>query len=853
MSEPENVPARRLLDPAEVLGHGEFVSDAAVLGPGTASRPVVEGGVAFGRPVARRVTAPPGTTGVLVRLPFQLDAPAGTRRYRGARYRLQLTDPRVRVRGIWPGAPALGGPAPDGPATFGVRDDLSLGPPPGPPPGPPSAPPSDPPPSDPPPPDPPAPDPAGRPVIRHPGLLGRVTGRVDGAGCVWELRPRDGESLAAAAHDVFAVLEVPAGVTTVPARLVAEAELTRRWLGRAERFATRPCVQRFELLVGPRPQVRAPAAEPARATPRAPAPVVSTGLASPQRPDRDWPPTRPAAPDTDYLFWVALGDIPAPADSAGPVLTVALFGFTGEIAVTPGAEVGELVLRGDGAVGVRRQPGAHGGGRLYFPVRTPRREGRHRLRVNLYCRQTLLESRLVELDVADRPGERGGGPALRSLVDYTAGAVLDAAELDRIEPVTLSMFLNSDGPGTHGVRYLGSDGTALLTGEVVLDHGVLQHTVGLARAALRRVAWRSDDEWRRGMGFRYLDHPEPDLAADLIELARVGYRVWSTVLGVVADGRPVRAGEPANRLSALRALMRGPGTVEFAARAGAGLVVPLALCYDRPLDSWAEELTTCPDAMAAIDAGAELAGHPCFRGECPYPDDTVVCPGGFWGFRHEIGLPQSVRAAGPAPAGTDGRGVGLVRYAGRPHLVVGVAAEFAADEHPHEVAEHGDAASRPPVSDRAQLLHRLRAGSPHLVYLFCHGRITPEEIPALQFDEHGRELIGPDTFAEMHWATHPLVILNGCHTAAVEPRYALNFVDVLVRRAAAAGVIGTEVTIHRDLAAEFATRLLDGWFAGAGLGAAMRRARLELLRDGNPLGMIYVAYAPPRLRLVALP
>lgn len=92
--------------------------------------------------------------------------------------------------------------------------------------------------------------------------------------------------------------------------------------------------------------------------------VVSTGLAHAAPPNRTVPATRAAAPDTDYLFWFAVGRIPArdaiddrfveldlpDGTPAGARITVALFGFPGEIAITPGAEVGELVLRGDGSV-----------------------------------------------------------------------------------------------------------------------------------------------------------------------------------------------------------------------------------------------------------------------------------------------------------------------------------------------------------------------------------------------------------------------------------------------------------------------------------------------------------------------
>jgi len=104
----------------------------------------------------------------------------------------------------------------------------------------------------------------------------------------------------------------------------------------------------------------------------------------------------------------------------------------------------------------------------------------------------------------------------------------------------------------------------------------------------------------------------------------------------------------------------------------------------------------------------------------------------------------------------------------------------------------------------------------------------------------------------MYWPeSRPLVVLNGCRTAAVEPRYAMNLVEAFITGAQASGVIGTEVTTYERLAARFADVMLEAFFAPAvPLAEAMRRARLALLAEGNPLGLIYVAYAAPQLQLL---
>jgi hypothetical protein len=95
------------------------------------------------------------------------------------------------------------------------------------------------------------------------------------------------------------------------------------------------------------------------------------------------------------------------------------------------------------------------------------------------------------------------------------------------------------------------------------------------------------------------------------------------------------------------------------------------------------------------------------------------------------------------------------------------------------------------------------------------------------------------------------VFINGCHTTALEPGTALSFVSRLVDTAEAAGVIGTEITTFEPLAGAFATACLRRFLAGEEIGAAVRGARLELLGQANPLGLIYVPFVLPSMRLVA--
>jgi hypothetical protein len=84
----------------------------------------------------------------------------------------------------------------------------------------------------------------------------------------------------------------------------------------------------------------------------------------------------------------------------------------------------------------------------------------------------------------------------------------------------------------------------------------------------------------------------------------------------------------------------------------------------------------------------------------------------------------------------------------------------------------------------------------------------------------------------------------------LEPKNTLNFVTSFVKTHHAAGVIGTEITIFEQLARAFAEECLHRFLVkGEPIGDAVRRTRLKLLKQGNPLGLVYNVYAIASLRL----
>jgi hypothetical protein len=58
----------------------------------------------------------------------------------------------------------------------------------------------------------------------------------------------------------------------------------------------------------------------------------------------------------------------------------------------------------------------------------------------------------------------------------------------------------------------------------------------------------------------------------------------------------------------------------------------------------------------------------------------------------------------------------------------------------------------------------------------------------------------------------------------------------------AAGVIGTEITIFEPLACTFAEKFAALFLAGVPIGEAVRRVRLAILSEENPLGLVYIPF-----------
>lgn len=597
-----------------------------------------------------------------------------------------------------------------------------------------------------------------------------------------------------------------------------------------------------------------PAIEPAQ---RGEADRLNVGLVRADQPDK--PVTGGSvAPGTDHLVWVSIGphdeqavpddletlDLSDVADE--DILDVVVFPDP-ELTVLGAPYAGSFVMGQDRPLRVLSAVGQPGvaqaalASRLYFAVHTPPGTGSYDIRILAYHRNVLLQARRLTLPV-DRARAR-----LSVRTAYSAVSSLTGSSLRDLSARRLSLYVNESDDGSHRLCFRGQDGNEQWNHSATLQGETVGALVNPIRAGLRQVSWQTEVQWQLGDVYRYepLDGTgrfAPDLAhleLDLFELAGRGHAVWEYLTSLFAS--------PTDR-EQLRDLMRRPGIVEIAPAHGSRVFPPLAGLYDIGVDRDLE-LSLCPDSKAALHDETDLADLACFETGCPHAGPAVVCLSGFWGLRHEITVPASLeKAAGTQPrtsVGLPGLCASLIGT--MPETVLaGVTA------HAGEVAKRFTQSEH--VTSRGDWFTQAQNDSYDVLYFLCHGGE----------DDRGSSIIldGPDGQGGIHRADlstyevaferhHPLVVLNACETAALEPGKAITLVEGFTYYGASA-VIGTEITVFPSLAYAFGTAFLDAFVTGrCHLGTAIRRARLDLLRKWNPLGLAYVAYGLYDLRLAS--
>ena len=278
---------------------------------------------------------------------------------------------------------------------------------------------------------------------------------------------------------------------------------------------------------------------------------------------------------------------------------------------------------------------------------------------------------------------------------------------------------------------------------------------------------------------------------------------------------------------------------------------PAALIYDYRVETTTNfsEFKLCAEFEKNLRAGTPLEDTACFKGNCPTKADVqTVCPSGFWGYRHAIGMPITIANVPDPPV--------EVKLNGAPEITMAVSTDPAfrgRDEHEAVLKGLLSELKFNYANERAETVDFMQKTQPHVFYFFCHGRLV-QDTPSLEVGPPKSKGIFRETLrlSDIFWEdTQPLVIINGCHTAALLPERALDLVSGFIDTSNAAGVIGTEITNFVPVARIFGEECLRRFFVEKQtIGEAVRGGRLAVLQQANPLGLMYVPYVMTGLRLV---
>ena len=462
------------------------------------------------------------------------------------------------------------------------------------------------------------------------------------------------------------------------------------------------------------------------------------------------------------------------------------------------------------------------------------------LRVNLYYQNNLLQSIMITAAVAAAE-VAGDGRGNSGEVEWALSDSL--RDIDRFEQKAVNFVLNQTPGGTHLIGVVGTG----FRQQFSFGETELHDRIENARGALQ---WICGDP-TKGQKYRF----EPanrgskgNFREHMSGLAEFGYDLYDQLLSSQDDAFEAKLS---------KALIK-PTTLQAAAMKSAKYVFPWALVYDRPIVPHPTN-QVCPDFMKLLDGGAtaaQLANSQCFVLGCAHHGNVnVVCPSGFWGFRHVVEQPLAIAQA-PEPdhvaprASRDGDPVDVINVSGTAQMLMGYSENLKEyKEHRTEVQAFTQAQTDP-QSDLFEIGKGLQRVDLHCVYFYCHGGHKGSKA-WLGVGANPADLLYPSNLRawKVGWPTiRPFVFINGCDTVGMTPSDLMTFREALTR-CKASGVLGSEITTPETLGREFGRRFLEGLLDGQNVGEVVRRLRLELLAGYNPLGLAYTPYCLSKLRM----
>jgi len=457
-----------------------------------------------------------------------------------------------------------------------------------------------------------------------------------------------------------------------------------------------------------------------------------------------------------------------------------------------------------------------------FQVFTPPKDCLARMRVCIYHKLNLIQSLLVQA-VVGHPDISGKMSGNQAEVDYSLSGSL--TDIDHLPSRKLNIAVNDSGNGTHTLYIKGKK----IKEQFDFGEGELKNTATLTRDKLQEICGD------KSSGYRYDKNNkgnEKMFVTDLADIANFGYRLYTKIF--LEKGWDFQD-------SLTQALAGSEIPIQIASTRSARHVYPWALVYDKPLVKGKH--VVCQKFLSDLktwNPEDSLSGQTCIKYGCPdHNKPEVICPSGFWGYRHIIEQPVS---RDENLDGTGGMPLIIKTSNGNLNLIMGVSQELKEYQaHLQEITNLGKTNVNL-LKTKQEIGIGLQRNDLQLVYFYCHGgRKGPETW--LRIGGKDEKLVPSDLFAwGIRWhSNHPLVFINGCHTVDASPDDFLEFNSMLAR-CKAAGIIGTEISIPEILARHFAVGFWQNLFKNKKVGVAIREQRLDMLKNYNLLGLAYTPY-----------
>lgn len=472
-----------------------------------------------------------------------------------------------------------------------------------------------------------------------------------------------------------------------------------------------------------------------------------------------------------------------------------------------------------------------------FDVRSLFTEGRGYIRVEIFYRGHLLQSKRVEAVVAAAAGKEAPvslRPVQDAYLTFTAAGVLDPEAISEFPERVLTLNVEQD-PRDDSLDIRILDRTKEDKELAYFDNHLQPEGLGEAIEAVRRqlkLTVTGSDSEKGYLGKNSIpEENERKLNAWLPRLAEAGRKLYRSLFSHTPG---MSLGE--DRGEQLPAALH-PGAVIQVNPVSGVTTIPWALLYERKIKFLPGKTRVCEN-FAASAGDCEN----CSQKNDPY----VVCPYAFWGYRYIIEQIPCWLSGETAKLPT------LIHKIsnGKPlYLNMNVHPEFSLwRDHRAKIETAGKV--RFLLAEKVSEMETLwenHSGDLDIVYFYSHGGV----------DEHGPYLelsgqrIGSNFLeaSEINWPHAPLVYLNGCATGDYGPESYVSLIDDF-RTAGASGIIGTECPVPESFAEAYAAEILPRLFHGERLGQAMLAVRLNFLKQQkNPLGLVYTLYATNEITL----